>query len=89
MAQRFFLTSTLDGGGWLTLRPGRFNPGKEPVHNVQEAVWAPEEVWTGTENFDLHRDSIPALSKSLYRLSYPEPLQHEGFFFSKPVTGLE
>jgi len=25
------LTSTLDGGGWSTPRPGRFFPGKDPV----------------------------------------------------------
>ena len=24
-------TSALDVGGWLTPRPGRFNPGKDPV----------------------------------------------------------
>ena len=27
-------TSALDWGGWLTPRPGRFNPGKEPVRIV-------------------------------------------------------
>ena len=25
-----FLSSALDGGEWLTSRPGRFNPGKQP-----------------------------------------------------------
>jgi hypothetical protein len=25
------LTSTLDGGGWSTPRPGRFTPGNDPV----------------------------------------------------------
>jgi len=25
------LTSALDAGGWLTPRPGRFTPGKDPV----------------------------------------------------------
>jgi hypothetical protein len=43
-------TSALDGGGWSTPRPGRFNPGKEPVPIVQEAAWVPGPVWTGTEN---------------------------------------
>jgi len=28
------LTSALDGGGWSTPCPGRFTPGKEPVHIV-------------------------------------------------------
>ena len=27
----FSLTSALDGGGWLTPRPGRFTPGNDPV----------------------------------------------------------
>ena len=31
------LTSTLDGGGWSTSRPGRFTPGKDPVPTVEEA----------------------------------------------------
>ena len=29
MAHTLSLTSALDGGGWLTPRPGRFTPGKE------------------------------------------------------------
>ena len=36
------LTSTLDGGGWLRSRPGRFTSGKE-------ARWARGPVWTGAE----------------------------------------
>jgi len=27
-----------------------FTPGKDPVPIVQEDVWAPEPVWTGSEN---------------------------------------
>jgi hypothetical protein len=43
-----FLTSALDGGEWSASRPGRaLPPGKEtPVPIRQEAVWAPEPVWT-------------------------------------------
>jgi hypothetical protein len=43
-----FTTSSLDGGEWSASRPGRaLPPGKgAPVPNVQEAVWAPEPVWT-------------------------------------------
>jgi hypothetical protein len=26
-----YLTSGIDGVGWLTPHPGRFNPGKDPV----------------------------------------------------------
>ena len=39
-----------------------FNPGKDPVHIVQEAVWGPGPVWTGAENLAPHRDSIPGPS---------------------------
>jgi len=35
--------------GWLTPRPGRFTPGKDPVPTVQEAGWAPGPVSIGTE----------------------------------------
>jgi hypothetical protein len=37
-------------GGWLARRPGRFTPGKDSVHIVQEAGWAPGPVWAGAEN---------------------------------------
>ena len=39
--------------------PGRFIPGKDPVHILQEAGWAPGPVWTGAENLASSRDSIP------------------------------
>ena len=61
--------------GWVvssTPRP-HFTAGKDPVHIVLEAGWAPGPVWTGG-NSRPHRDSIPdspARSQSLYRLSYP------------------
>jgi hypothetical protein len=43
-----FLTSALEGGEWSASRPGRSLPrGKSPpVPIVQEAGWAPEQVWT-------------------------------------------
>jgi hypothetical protein len=34
------LTSTLDGVGWSTPRPGRSTPVKDPIPIVQEAGWA-------------------------------------------------
>jgi hypothetical protein len=42
-----FLTSALEGGEWSASRPARaLPPGKEPpVPTVQEAGWAPEQVW--------------------------------------------
>ena len=55
-----------------TSRP-HFTSGKDPVPILQEAGWAPGSIWTGGKS-RLHRDSIPdrpALSQSLYRLSYP------------------
>ena len=69
-------TSALDGGGWLTPRPGRFTPGKDPVPIVQEAGWAPGPVWTGVENLattGIRSADRPARSESLYRLSYRGP----------------
>jgi hypothetical protein len=48
-------------GGWSTLGPGRFIPGKDPVPIVWEAGWAPGPFWTGAENLP-RRDSIPGLS---------------------------
>ena len=59
--------------GWVvssTPRP-HFTPGKVPVPILQEAGWAPGPVWTGGKSRP-HRDSIPACSQSLYRLSYPD-----------------
>jgi len=46
------LTSALDWGGWLTLRPGRFTPRNDPEPIAQDTGWAPEPVWINAENFD-------------------------------------
>jgi len=62
--------------GWgvsITLRM-LFTPGKDPVPIVQETGWAPGPVWTGAENLaptGIWSLDHPALSQSLYRLSYP------------------
>jgi hypothetical protein len=42
-----FANSALKGSA---PRPGHFTPEKTPVTIVQEAGWASEPVWTGTEN---------------------------------------
>jgi len=66
------LTSTLDGSGWSTPRPGRFTPGKDPVPIVQAAGWDPGQVWTGAENLDpsgIRSPDRSARNKSLYHLS--------------------
>ena len=62
-----------------TPRP-HFTPGKDPVHVLQEAGWAPGPVWTGGKSRP-HRDSIPERpprSQSLYQLSYPANVTTEG-----------
>jgi hypothetical protein len=48
-AQLFLNLSTRRGGGQLHA-PAAFTPGKDPVRIVQEAGWALEPVWVGTEN---------------------------------------
>jgi len=51
--------------GWgvsLTPRP-LFTPGKDTVPILQEAGWAPGQVWTGAENLAPQRDSIPGPSR--------------------------
>jgi hypothetical protein len=56
----------------VTPRP-LFTPGKDKVHTVQEAGWAPWPVWTGAENLHptgIRSPDLPARSQSLYRLSY-------------------
>ena len=53
-----------------------FTHGKDPVPIVQETGWAPGQVWTGAENLaatGIRFPVRPALSQSLYRLSYPAP----------------
>jgi hypothetical protein len=54
-------------------RPGRFTPGKDLVLIVQEVGWAPELVWASAKNLvptGIRFPDHPALSQSLYRLSY-------------------
>ena len=51
----------------------QFTPGKDPVPIVQEAGWASGPVWTG-EKFrptGIRTPDHPALSQSLYWLTYP------------------
>jgi hypothetical protein len=63
------LTSVIDGGVWLTPRPGRFTPReRDPVPVVLEAVWTLEPVWTGVENLApnwIRSPDCSAHSKSL------------------------
>jgi hypothetical protein len=61
--------------------PAALPTGKRPGTIVEEAGSSPWPVWTGAE--DLAPNGIrfpdrPALSESLYRLSYPGPSYVQG-----------
>jgi len=66
--------------GWVvnvTFRP-LYPRERYPVPIAQEAGWAPGLVLTGAENLapaGIRSPDRPARSESLYRLSYPGPLQ--------------
>ena len=67
--------------GWVVSRTPRphFTSGKDPVPILQEAGWTPQPDWTGGKSppqRDLVQD-FPALSLSLYRLSYPAHNRNE------------
>ena len=76
IALPFFDYGTRRGWGVsFTPRP-LFTPGKDPVTIVQEAGWASGPVWTGAENLastGFWSSDRPALSQSLYGLSYRGP----------------
>jgi hypothetical protein len=64
----------LGEGVIVTPRP-HLTPGKDPVPIVEEAGWAPGPVWIGAENLaptGIRSPSLPALSESLYPLSYAD-----------------
>jgi hypothetical protein len=72
-----FLDRGARRGGWPAPRPGRFTPGKDPVPIVQEAGWAPGQVWTCAKSLaptEIRSPDRPAPSQSLYRPSYPGPI---------------
>ena len=65
------LTLALDGGGWLTPRPGRYTPRRAPVPIVG---WAPGRIWIRAENLfstGIRSPDLPTRSESLYRLRNP------------------
>jgi hypothetical protein len=47
---QLFLNLGTRRGCVVSITPGRFTPGKDPVPIVQEAGWAPEPVWISAEN---------------------------------------
>ena len=68
----FLDQGTRRGEGSATPRP-LFIPVKDPVSTVQEAGWAPGQIWTGPENLvptGIRSPDRPARRQSLYRLSY-------------------
>ena len=72
----FFFTSTMDAGGFSTLRSDPFTPGKETRYPCTGAVWSPGSAWMGMGNVALigiRSPHCPARNESLYRLSYPGP----------------
>ena len=57
------LFSELNGGRWLTPRPGRFTPATENRDPLYRRLGGlPRPVWTDTEKSHFHRDSIPGPS---------------------------
>jgi hypothetical protein len=63
------LTSTVDGGGWLTSHPNHCTLGNKSVPILYETGWAPGPVWVSAEC--LAHTGIP----SQYRPAIRESLQ--------------
>ena len=53
------LASALDGGGWLTPRPGRFTPGERHGTHCIGRWMGPRAVLDGCGKSRPYRDSIP------------------------------
>ena len=70
------------GVGGQRHAPAAFTPEKDPIPNVQEAEWTPGPVSIGAENLAptrIRSPDLPALSDSLYRLSYPDHVGKSGY----------
>ena len=62
------------GAGVQHHAPAAFAPGKDAVHIVYEAGWAPVRFWSGAENLahtGIRYPVLAARSESLYRLRHP------------------
>ena len=68
-------TSTLDGGGWSTPRPGRFTPRKETRYPLNKRLGGPQGLSGRVREISPppHRDSIPGPSSPL-RVAIPTEL---------------
>ena len=54
---------------WSGQRPGRFIPKNDTIPITQDAGWAPDSVWAGTENLartGIRSPDLPARRESLY-----------------------
>ena len=63
------LTSTVDGGGWLTPRPGRFTPEKETRYSLCRRLGGPQGRCGRVPKIFFTRNrspDLPARSESLY-----------------------
>jgi hypothetical protein len=78
-------TCSLDRGGWSKPHTGPLYLGERfPVPILQEAVWAPCPVWTGTQylaHTGIRSWTAQARSQSQYRPRYPIPqVDYEHYF---------
>ena len=73
------MTAALEGGEWSAAWPGRtLPPGKDPVHIVKEAGWAPGSVWTGAKNLaptEIRSPDRPARSSVAIPTELPDTPQ--------------
>ena len=56
IGQFIFLTSAVDGGEWLTSRPGRFTPGRDPRYPLKTRLGGPQRR---SEHFPGEEDLLP------------------------------
>ena len=76
--QLYALTTALDGGGWLTPRPGCFTPRRETRYPSNSRLGEPQgqsgRVRKIPPATGIRSSGRPALSQSLYQLRYPSPI---------------
>ena len=72
-----FVISEIDGGGWSTLRPGRFYPRERELCPLYRMLGGPQARSGRVRKIPpptaIRSPERPARSESLFRLSYPGP----------------
>jgi len=74
-----YWTSALNVGGWSTLRPGHFTPGKKTRFSLyRRRGGPPEPLWTGAENFtpsppEFGRQTVQSLASRYTNCTIPAP----------------